>query len=117
ATTADIAKELGLSRTTVSKALNGHPAVPPATRQRVLETAARLRYKHYREDRLEALQADRPAAGPSMRTIACLIRAGTTSSNEGYWVDVLQGIEEASRRDGCNMVLHFITEDDMEALR
>lgn len=117
ATTADIAEALGLSRTTVSKALNGHPTVPDATRQRVLKTAARLRYKHYREDQLQnALSDDRQASGRAMRTIACLIRAGSTS-NEGYWAEVLQGIEQASRQNGCNMVLHFITADDLDELR
>ena len=38
----DLAGELGLSQTTVSRALNGYPEVSEATRQRVLEAARRL---------------------------------------------------------------------------
>lgn len=40
-----IAEELGLSLTTVSRALNGYPEVAAQTRQAVLAAAERLRYK------------------------------------------------------------------------
>lgn len=39
-----LAAELGLSPTTVSRALNGYPEVNEATRQRVTEAARRLGY-------------------------------------------------------------------------
>lgn len=42
---ADIANALGLSRNTVSKALNGSPGVTHETRQRILDQAVRLNYK------------------------------------------------------------------------
>ena len=38
----DLAEHLGLSQTTVSRALNGYPEVNEATRLRVAETAARV---------------------------------------------------------------------------
>jgi len=41
----DLANHLGLSQTTVSRALNGYPEVNEATRLRVAETAARLGYR------------------------------------------------------------------------
>lgn len=41
----DLAAELGLSQTTVSRALNGFPEVNEATRKRVVEAAARLGYR------------------------------------------------------------------------
>jgi len=41
----DLAEQLGLSQTTVSRALNGYPEVKEATRLRVAETAARLGYR------------------------------------------------------------------------
>lgn len=45
-TSADVARESGVSRTTVSYVLNGKPgvAIPEATRQRVRDAAARLGY-------------------------------------------------------------------------
>jgi len=41
----ELAAELGLSQTTVSRALNGYPEVNEATRQRVSEAALRLGYR------------------------------------------------------------------------
>ena len=41
----DIAKELNLSKSTVSRALTGHPSVNAATRQAVLELAEKLDYQ------------------------------------------------------------------------
>ena len=41
----DLAEHLGLSQTTVSRALNGYPEVNEKTRLRVAETATRLGYR------------------------------------------------------------------------
>ena len=41
----ELADQLGLSQTTVSRALNGYPEVSEATRQRVLEAARRFHYR------------------------------------------------------------------------
>ena len=41
----ELAKELGLSPTTVSRALNGYPEVSETTRERVSEAAGRLGYR------------------------------------------------------------------------
>jgi LacI family transcriptional regulator len=41
----ELASELGLSQTTVSRALNGYPEVSESTRQRVNEAAGRLGYR------------------------------------------------------------------------
>jgi LacI family transcriptional regulator len=41
----ELARNLGLSQTTVSRALNGYPEVNETTRQRVSEAAARLGYR------------------------------------------------------------------------
>jgi LacI family transcriptional regulator len=43
----DIADSLGLSRNTVSKALNGNPSVPPSTRNLIVQKAAALGYKDF----------------------------------------------------------------------
>ena len=45
ATILDIARELGISKSTVSRALSGHPSVKPDTRRIVLEKAAAMHYK------------------------------------------------------------------------
>ena len=41
----ELADKLGLSQTTVSRALNGYPEVKAETRERVLEAARRFDYR------------------------------------------------------------------------
>ena len=41
----ELADSLGLSQTTVSRALNGYPEVNETTRSRVVEAARRLHYR------------------------------------------------------------------------
>jgi DNA-binding LacI/PurR family transcriptional regulator len=41
----DVAAQAGVSRSAVSLALQGHPSIPPATRERVLAAARRLGYR------------------------------------------------------------------------
>jgi LacI family transcriptional regulator len=43
-TSVDVAKHLGLSQSTVSRALRGDPSVAPATKERILSTARELGY-------------------------------------------------------------------------
>jgi len=42
----DIARELNVTASTVSRALNGHEAISDATKQAVVRTAQRLKYRH-----------------------------------------------------------------------
>jgi LacI family transcriptional regulator len=44
-TLADIARELGVSKMTVSRAINNHPLINAETSARVLEVARRLNYQ------------------------------------------------------------------------
>jgi len=44
-TLADIARALGVSKMTVSRAINDHPEISPETRARILETAQRMNYR------------------------------------------------------------------------
>lgn len=126
-TSLDIANRLGLSRTTVSKALNGNEGVPESTRERVLNMAAKIGYKHYgREITPAPGNSGRNSAVGSgtsdgstgaLRTIALLIPSGIGMSQQGYWVDVLRGVEETARHYDCTMVLHFISPQDCKELK
>ncbi len=115
-TTTDIANRLGLSRTTVSKALNGHPSIPEATLQKVRDTAIGLGYKKMLGETAGSAEHAQGSGAP-MRSIALLVRSTITASNEGYWIDVMRGAEEAARQSGCNLLLHFVTREDAAALR
>jgi DNA-binding LacI/PurR family transcriptional regulator len=43
-TLADVARALGLSKMTVSRAISNHPGISPETRARILETARQMNY-------------------------------------------------------------------------
>lgn len=118
-TSRDIANALGISRTTVSRALNGHKEIPEATRRRVLAMAEELGYKHYGyqhkstqdskgNNDVQMMHQDQV----ELRQIAVLIPSGLNMNNEGYWVDVLRGVEEAARANRCMIVVHFISSQD-----
>jgi LacI family transcriptional regulator len=87
----NIAAELGLSVSAVSKALNDYPDIAPQTRQLVKETARRMGYRA-------------SAAARSLRThktntiglILCLLDRHLT---DPYYLDLLASIgEECSRQ-------------------
>lgn len=147
-TTQDIAKMLDISRTTVSKALNQHPSVPEETRQAVLEAAARVGYKSFKEKLKPHAVLAAPGsqdgqgsetAGPALygthsgldvswnttgvsaagetgqrRAFAFLINSSKDVLHEGYWMDVLRGVEEAARRHNYEMIFHFASAEDAE---
>ncbi|WP_223649581.1 LacI family DNA-binding transcriptional regulator [Hymenobacter psoromatis] len=45
ATIADVARQVGVAPSTVSRALNGHPDISPVTRQAILDAARQLNYQ------------------------------------------------------------------------
>ena len=61
----DLASSLGLSQTTVSRALNGYPEVSEATRRRVLEAAEHYHYRPNPSARRPRVTAVRMAARKS----------------------------------------------------
>jgi len=93
----NIAAELGLSVSTVSKALNDYPDIAPQTRQLVKETARRMGYRA-------------SAAARSLRTrrtntiglIFCIIDRHLT---DPYYLDLLASIGEECSRQGFDLLL------------
>lgn len=82
ATIYDLAKELGISPSYVSKALSNHPSVGEAVRRRVKEKAEQLNYKH--NSRAANLRR-----GQS-RTIGVVV----PHINQSFFSDAISGIEE-----------------------
>ena len=81
----DIADSLGLSRNTVSKALNGQ-YVPPRTREQVLNAAIELGYKSYRA------VASSDAENPHHRIVLITSKMLMTMT---FFIHVVRGIESA----------------------
>jgi LacI family transcriptional regulator len=93
-TIVDVARESGVSYSTVSRVLNGFEFVKDATRQKVLEAAERLGY-------VANLQA-RSLAGGRSRIIGLVVPA----IDNGYIGEIVRGIDEELADANYDLLLH-----------
>lgn len=89
----DIAKELGISASYISKALNGKPGVSKQVRELVLQTAAKMNYKNN-------IYAANLRHGHS-RTIGVVI----PHINQSFFSDAIAGIELACSENNHNLII------------
>ncbi len=97
ATLKEISAELGLSVTTVSRALNGFPEVGQATRERVQETADRL---GYRPNRI----AQRLVTGRS-GMVGMIVKIKPDMSADQTFFEILTGLTAALAAHDVDLVL------------
>jgi len=89
----DIAEELNITASTVSRALKNHPRISDATKKQVLKTAKRLNY--------------RP------NNIAAALRKGKSnllgvmipSNEENFFASAIKGIEEVANKAGYSVLI------------
>jgi LacI family transcriptional regulator len=106
----ELAAELGLSQTTVSRALNGYPEVNEATRQRVEEAAARLGYR-------PNISARRLATG-RVGAIGIFLPALGSSELGPHTSEFLSGLAQRMAREEIDLVVSPLeTEDEIPAYR
>jgi len=105
----DIAKELDLSRNTVSKALNGSPGVSAETRKKIQEKAREMNYRQFLIDN----SLSKPMTNQG--SILFLTRASADFSE--FWVKVMKGIESVLSENGYQLVLGVMNSEDLENLR
>jgi LacI family transcriptional regulator, galactose operon repressor len=98
-TLADIARELGISKMTVSRAINNHPEINAETRERVLLTARRLNYRPNQHAR--ALVTNR----------SNLIGVVVPDLMHSYFAELLRSIESVARQAGFQIVICNTEED------
>jgi DNA-binding LacI/PurR family transcriptional regulator len=105
---ADIARQAGVSKITVSRALRGDPSVRPETRERVAETARRHGYRLNLPAR--DLRLNRS------RTVSVVVDAPAAISGamaDPYPLDLLRGLSQELTGAGYSLLL--ATLDDFEA--
>lgn len=93
----DVARELGVSTATVSRALRGLPRVSPETRARVLEVATRMGY-------VASPHAASLASGQA-HAIGIVVPTVT----RWFFGSVVHGAEELLRQEGYDVLLYTIT--------
>ncbi|MFA7123602.1 MAG: LacI family DNA-binding transcriptional regulator [Candidatus Delongbacteria bacterium] len=104
-TTSQIAKELGLSRNTVSKALNNNPEVCDNTKRLVLAAAKRLGYH-----RINKQFYDEYSENDSNYEICLIVHERELKVN--FWNLILQGIEECLKARSCRILFGILTYDE-----
>jgi LacI family transcriptional regulator len=98
-TLADIARELGVSKMTVSRAINNHPLINAETRRRVLEVARRLNYQPNQHARALATSRSR------------LIGIVVPDLMNLYFAEVTRAIESVTRPAGFQLLICSTDED------
>ncbi len=101
----ELSQRLGLSPTTVSRALNGYPEVNAATREKVLDAARRFNYR-------PNTRAIRLAKG---RALACGHVIPVAARHEimnPIFADFIAGAGETYARSGYDMLLSVVTDSD-----
>lgn len=101
----DLAASLGLSQTTVSRALNGYPEVSDATRKRVAEAARRHGYRP--DSRARSL-----ATGKAMAVGLVLPMTAKQEIVNPVFTDFMAGVTEALATRGYDIVLSLASEEE-----
>jgi LacI family transcriptional regulator len=90
----DVARESGVSYSTVSRALTGYEFVKPSTRDKVLRAAEKLGYVPN--------QQARSLAGGRSNLIGVLV----PNLTNGYITEIIRGIDEELQKSGYNLILY-----------
>ncbi len=101
----ELSQRLGLSPTTVSRALNGYPEVNAATRERVLDAARRHNYR-------PNTRAIRLATGRALAAGHVIPVTARHEMMNPIFADFIAGAGEAYARSGYDMLLSVVTDAD-----
>ncbi|MEL6838329.1 MAG: substrate-binding domain-containing protein [Pseudomonadota bacterium] len=103
----ELSQNLGLSQTTVSRALNGYPEVSPATRARVEQAAKAFNYR-------PSTRAKGLATGKAL-AIGHVIPLSTKHEMVNpIFGDFIAGAGETYARHGYEMILSIVADEDEE---
>lgn len=102
----ELAEALGLSPTTVSRALNGYPEVSETTRRRVMDAARAHAYQ-------PSSSAKRLATGKSM-SIGHVVPLGHHMMIDPHFAEFIAGAGEAYAREGHDMLISVVPEADQD---
>ncbi len=96
---ADLARELGVSTTTISRALSDHHSIGPATKQKVLKLAKKLNYQ------------PNHVASALRRGQSRLLGVVVPYIEGRFFASVVHGIERAATKAGYSVIICQSSED------
>lgn len=112
----DIADALGVSRNTVSKALNNTGLLADATREKVLQMAVEMGYKHFSYVGMaNSGRTESSAPAVSMGEIA-LFTAGPIGTSH-FASPMLDKLQRELSQMGYSFTMHRIHEDEIDSLQ
>ncbi|WP_164545453.1 LacI family DNA-binding transcriptional regulator [Paenibacillus albus] len=114
-TTHDISLSLGLSRNTVSKALNDHPSITTETKRRVIEQAIAMGYKKVKPIVAAQSPSSEGSSAGKPKSIAYITKHQLYHGT-GFWMNVMSGVEEITSGNGYEMKISFVKNEDIDAL-
>lgn len=100
----DIADRLGITKVSVSKALNGQPGISAQTRARILEAAVQMGYAG------RARETDRP------KRFAMLVAKRFFLETDGFYTEIAYHLNAFSLRDGHQIYTVVLSAEAEEAL-
>lgn len=103
---ADIANALGLSRNTVSKALNGSPGITHETRQRILDQAVRMNYK---------MMGTQLSASKSTESASILLVCKDNQLVSTFFGPLILQLQHIVRTKGAVVTMQYMSPEEMEA--
>ncbi len=107
-TTEQIALQLGVSRNTVSKALNGSENISSKTREYILQEAIAMGYK---KKSFEEVQSK----NNTKKDIFIILHERETA--DSFWLSMIRGVEMVAARNGFRTIITFPTKDEEEDLK
>lgn len=105
ATIQDVAREAGITKGTVSRALNGHPDISDATRARATDAAARLGYRP-----LGSAQAIRTGR---CRALGLVIETSEHDAHRPFLAEFLAGLSQGAATEGWTLTVASASEDTL----
>ena len=97
-----IARELGLSQSTVSLALRNLPGISDSTRRKVLEKAAEMGYQK---------SALAPAEAPRFLSLVLYKKHGSVLADTPFFSDLIQGIDQQAKKCGYQVFITYFYEN------
>jgi LacI family transcriptional regulator len=104
----ELSQKLGLSPTTVSRALNGYPEVNEATRERIMSAAKRYNYR-------PNARAIRLATGRAMAVGHIFPVATKNEIVNPVFADFISGAGEVYSQNGYDMLLSVVADESEQA--
>lgn len=109
----DIAREMGLSRNTIAKALKDDESVLEATRRKIVGKAFEMGYGKLTKEAIENLEREKREAAPAIKKYVIVM--GDYSADD-FWNGIVVGISERISKSNGSCLINFVSPEDEENL-